>query len=185
MRPRNERWTPPKIPTETAAPPTAQRPVEAIAQLDPQQLVGTWHEIAHLPGSFGLTDNGVATLQFERHGNLALAVTRRPLDGSTPKGRIRRAAMRCPRPADEPARFRLRSAPEWLGWLPWVWSDCWVLALDTDAGWALLGDPDRRGLCLLSREPRMQRDLFDELKARARRMGYDLAPLVVSPYRAG
>ncbi|WP_329742300.1 lipocalin family protein [Dyella sp. A6] len=185
MRPRNERWEPTRPTTETVAAPTASQPIEAIARLSLEQLAGTWHEIAQLPGSFGLTHDGVAILQFERGGDQTLTLVRRPIENTTGKVRVRRCIMNRPKPGNEPAQFRLRSAPDWLAWLPSVWSDCWVIALDVKAGWAMLADPEKRSLCLLSREPRMQRELFDTLKGRVRHMGFDLAPLVVSPFRAG
>jgi apolipoprotein D and lipocalin family protein len=46
-----------------------------------------------------------------------------------------------------------------------------------------VGEPRRRYLWILAREPRMDYHLFEELKAIARRMGYDLAPLLVSRQR--
>jgi len=54
-----------------------------------------------------------------------------------------------------------------------------VIALDPDYQWAVVGEPDRRYLWILSRLPDMDRALFEQLKARAEAMGYDLAPLRV------
>ncbi|PAL05279.1 hypothetical protein B8W90_12155, partial [Staphylococcus hominis] len=55
----------------------------------------------------------------------------------------------------------------------------WVIALDPDYQWAVVGDPDRKYLWILSRSPTMDKALFASLKARAEAMGYDLAPLKV------
>ena len=70
--------------------------------------------------------------------------------------------------------------PGWLSWVPLVWADYWVVALDPDYQWAVVGDPDREYLWILSREPAMDAGLFEQLKARAEAMGYDLQPLVLA-----
>jgi apolipoprotein D and lipocalin family protein len=74
----------------------------------------------------------------------------------------------------------VRFAPDWLSWLPWVWADYWVIALDPGYQWAVVGEPDRDYLWILSREPSMDRAQFEQLKARAEAMGYDLSPLIVA-----
>ena len=61
-----------------------------------------------------------------------------------------------------------------------VWADYWVIALDPEYQWAMVGEPDREYLWILSREPTMDRALFDQLKAKAEAMGYDLSPLIVA-----
>ena len=55
-----------------------------------------------------------------------------------------------------------------------------MIALDPHYQWAMVGDPDREYLWILSREPSMDGELFARLKAGAEAMGYDLAPLVVA-----
>ncbi len=71
----------------------------------------------------------------------------------------------------------MRFVPDWLSWVPLVWADYWVLALDPDYQWALVGEPDRKYLWILSRLPEMDRAQFEQLKAKAETMGYDLGPL--------
>lgn len=40
--------------------------------------------------------------------------------------------------------LKVRFAPGWLSWLPWVWADYWVLELDADYRWAVVGGPRRK-----------------------------------------
>ena len=79
-----------------------------------------------------------------------------------------------------PSRLEVRFAPDWLSWLPAVWADYWVIALDPDYQWAMVGEPGRDYLWILSREPSMDRALFEQLKSKAEGMGYDLSPLVMA-----
>lgn len=79
-----------------------------------------------------------------------------------------------------PGSCRCASLPKWLAWLPLVWADYWVIALDPDYQWAMVGEPDRKYLWILSRSPQMQRAQLERLKAKAAEMGYDLSPLIVA-----
>ena len=74
----------------------------------------------------------------------------------------------------------MRFAPDWLSWVPWVWADYWVIALDPEYRWAMVGEPGRDYLWILSREPWMEPALFERLRDRAAAMGYDLSPLVMA-----
>lgn len=55
-----------------------------------------------------------------------------------------------------------------------------MIALDPDYQWAMVGEPDREYLWILSREPTMDRAQFDRLKAKAEAMGYDMKPLIMA-----
>ena len=54
-------------------------------------------------------------------------------------------------------------------------------ALDPDYQWAMVGEPGRDYLWILSREPSMDRALFEQLKAKAEGMGYDLFKVTEQP----
>jgi apolipoprotein D and lipocalin family protein len=77
-------------------------------------------------------------------------------------------------------KLEVRFAPKWLSWLPLVWADYWVVALGDDYRWAMVGQPGRKYLWILSRQPSLDRKTFDALKTRAVAMGYDLSGLIVS-----
>ena len=79
-----------------------------------------------------------------------------------------------------PGRLEVRFAPDWLSWLPMVWADYWVVDLDPGYEWAVVGSPNRKYLWILSRTPTMEKALFERIKARAEKMGYDLKPLVMA-----
>jgi apolipoprotein D and lipocalin family protein len=74
----------------------------------------------------------------------------------------------------------VRFAPDWLAWVPKVWADYWVIDLDADYKWAVVGSPSRKYLWILSRGPNMDRQLFQDLKARARQRGYPVDKLVMA-----
>lgn len=157
-------------------PSLAAAQVRSVDVLDFDRYAGQWHEIAHLPVSFQKKCIGDITASYglRSDGRISVRNRCRVADGTLVE------AEGEARPVDgAPGQLQVRFAPDWLSWVPFVWADYWVIALDPDYQWAVVGEPDRRYLWILSRSPSMSKELFDQLKARAEAMGYDLAPLRV------
>ena len=76
--------------------------------------------------------------------------------------------------------LQVRFAPEWLSWVPMVWADYWVIDLDPDYQWAVVGGPSKKYLWILSRRPAMDQALFTRLKDATRRRGYPVDDLVMA-----
>ena len=81
--------------------------------------------------------------------------------------------------AGHPGRLEVRFAPDWLAWVPLVWADYWVVELDLDYRWAVVGGAGHDQLWVLSRAPRMERATFEAIRARAARRGYPVERLVL------
>ena len=82
-----------------------------------------------------------------------------------------------------PGRLEVRFAPAWLGWLPFVWGDYWVIALDADYRHVLIGTPNREYLWILARDPVLDAAIVDDLLGRARELGFpvDLVQRAAGP----
>ncbi|KAF1692898.1 lipocalin family protein [Pseudoxanthomonas koreensis] len=161
----------------TARPASAATPVSSVPELELSRYAGQWYEIAHLPMSFQRQCAGDITASYalRADGSIEVRNACRTRDGR------RAEADGVARTVEgHPGRLQVSFVPRWLSWVPLVWADYWVIALDPDYQWAMIGDPDREYLWILSREPSMDAELFERLKARAGEMGYDLAPLVVA-----
>ena len=61
------------------------------------------------------------------------------------------------------------------------YGDCWVLALDPQYRWVLIGEPDREYGWVLSRTPTMDKTTLDAILARAEALGYDRAAFRFTP----
>lgn len=151
--------------------------VSSVEQLDITRYAGQWHEIARLPMFYQRKCIGEITAQYTLRDDGLLGVRNlcKNEDGEidTVDGVARRDD-------NHPGRLEVRFAPDWLSWLPLTWADYWVIALDPEYQWAVVGEPGREYLWILSRTPDMSRVRFDELKARVTAMGYDLEELIVS-----
>jgi len=155
----------------------AADPVTSVQALDISRYAGQWYEIARLPVSFQDECAGDITAAYTLRDDELIGVRNacRTVDGETSvaEGVARQVK-------GHPGRLEVRFAPDWLSWVPFLWADYWVIDLDPGYTWAVIGEPGREYFWILSREPAMDRALFDKIKARAVAMGYDLAPLIVA-----
>jgi apolipoprotein D and lipocalin family protein len=155
-------------------------PLELVDDVDLERYQGRWYEIALLPNRF--QDQCVAdtSAEYTLTGNGRIRVVNRC---RTADGDFNRVVGEA-RSADErPASFEVRFAPKWLSWLPFVWGDYQIMALDDDYRWAMVGAPSRKYLWILSREPSLPESRIESLLAEARRQGFDTEAVVRSPQR--
>ena len=147
-----------------------------VPALDLARYSGQWHEVARLPMFFQrkCTNRTTATYTPLAEGRIEVRNACRTKSGATISvvGEARTVA-------GKPGALQVRFAPSWLAWLPMVWADYWVVDLDPDYRWAVVGGPDRDYLWILSRTPTMERSQYEQIKARAARRGYPVQDLVV------
>ena len=61
----------------------------------------------------------------------------------------------------------------------WPFSgDYWIIDLDPDYKWAVVGEPGRKYFWILSREPRLDDTLYQQILDRAKQQGYDVGPMI-------
>ncbi len=75
-------------------------------------------------------------------------------------------------------KLEVRFAPAWLSFLPLVWGDYWVIDLAPDYSFAVIGEPNRKYLWILSRTPALDETTLQGIYARMRDQGYDPATLI-------
>ena len=161
-----------------AALPETRLPNTSVPALDLQRYAGKWYEQASLPMFFTRACVGDTTAQYTPQADGTMAVRNRC---RTANGSHQQADAVARRPGQNPAELEVRFAPRWLSWLPMVWGDYWVIALDPDYQWAMVGTPGRDYLWILSRAPQLDEQTYAALVERARRMGYPVDKLHKTP----
>lgn len=154
----------------------ASLPNTSVPALDLQRYSGQWHEIAHLPMFFQRNCVAHITADYTPQADGRVGV-RNACDDKAGKRIVSEGVARSV--AGHPGRLEVRFAPDWLAWAPFVWADYWVVELDPDYKWAVVGGPDRNHLWVLSRTPTLPRAQFEDIKARAARRGYPVDRLVL------
>lgn len=151
-----------------------QLPNQPVTTLALSRYQGQWHEIAHIPAFFQRRCTGPATAAYTPNPNGTLRVLTTCATSSGIKT-VDGVAKYTP---GRPGAFKVRFVPAWLGWVPKAWFDYWVIDIDPDYQWAVIGGPDSRHLWIMSRDRRMSGALYDRLVERARQRGYPVEKLV-------
>lgn len=140
-----------------------------VAAVDLARYAGTWFEIARLPNSFQDGDRVCegTTATYTARPDGQIGVVNRCVDAA---GAREATATAYAVQGSDNARLRVTFFWPFYG-------DYWVLGLDPDYRWALVGAPDRKFLWLLSRTPTMTAADEEAAWAIARREGFDLSAL--------
>ena len=159
----------------TAAAVQTARPVGTVPFVDLDRYVGDWFEIARLPNRFQRECVGDVRASYARRADGRLDVVNQC---RTDDGRIQ--ARGIARVVDDRtfARLKVRFAPAWLAFLPFVWGDYWIIGLAEDYSWAVVGSPDREYLWILARTPRLDDESAAAALGGARANGFDLERLI-------
>lgn len=161
----------------------ARADLEAVPDLDLDRYAGTWYEVARLPNRFQDRCSSDVTARYELRDDGRIDVLNRCVKADGEAIEARGVARRASK--DGPASIlEVRFAPAFLGFLPAVWGDYQVFALDPDYRWAAVGEPRRRYLWILSRTPRLDEALLGKILETAASRGFDLEPLIRTPQSA-
>ncbi len=155
----------------------AAPPLPVVAAVDLDRYAGQWHEIARYPNRFErmCVDDVTATYTRNTDGTIAVVNECRKADGT------RERADGLARVVHAPAKLEVRFAPPWLSWLPLVWGDYWIIDLDPDYRFVVIGEPAREYLWILAREPALDDDTWHTIYGTVSRLGYDPEKLVRNP----
>lgn len=160
----------------------AQVPNVPVETVDLARYAGTWYEHAHLPMVFQrqCVADTTATYRANEDGTLDVVNRCRTREGGFEEARgVARTVD------GRSSTLEVRFAPRWLSWLPLVWGDYWVIALDEAAyQWAMVGAPDADYLWILSRTPQLDPSVRAQLVEQARAMGYRVDELIETPQRS-
>jgi apolipoprotein D and lipocalin family protein len=152
------------------APPAQFAPPPTVPQVKLSRYMGDWFEIARLPNPFQKKcAQTTARYTLTKEGHFKI------LNGClTPEGKQLEASGRA-HVVELATGSKLRVTFFWP-----FYGDYWILDLDADYRWALVGTPDRKYLWVLSRNERMEDSRLETLLNKARTLGYDLSSLIRS-----
>ena len=157
----------------SARPNGAVIPVDSV---DLDRYAGRWHEVARFPNSFQSDCVRETVAEYERlpNGQILVVNSCRQADGTTKRaeGRAKLADRDGPT-----SKLKVRFAPAFLSFLPMVWGNYWVLDLTDDYSAALVGDPSRKYLWVLSRTTVMADSVYLRMVDAAERQGFDVRRL--------
>ena len=146
--------------------------LRTVEYVDLERYGGRWFEIARIPTKHERHCLKNATVDYAMRPDGKMHVEARCTlqDGSID---MTRGVAEVADPTNAKLRIKYaRRAP---------WMDYWVLDLDADYRWAVVGEPKRDMLWILSRTPNFDEALFDQIRRYAVTQGYDPDRLIRSP----
>jgi apolipoprotein D and lipocalin family protein len=156
-----------------------ETPVRTVPSVDLNKYSGTWYEIAKYPNKFQKNCVGNTTATYTLKGEGKLEVLNRCLE----KDGTEKAAKAAGKVDDKKtnAKLKVRFAPGFTSFLPFVWANYWVIDLADDYSYAVVGTPDRDYFWILSRKSDMDDATYQAILRRAETQGFVPGKVVKTP----
>ena len=137
--------------------------LEVVQSVDLSRYVGRWYEISRLPNSFQkkCADMVKANYKLRADGKIEVINRCRKASGdyATAKGKAKIV--------DKKTNAKLKVTFFWP-----FYGDYWILDLGPNYEYAVVGEPGRKYLWILSRSPRMDEALYQQLLGKMAAQGF-------------
>jgi len=150
-------------------------PLETVPFVDLSRYTGIWYEIARYPNSFQEGCVGSrATYSLTNDGRISVLneCYDRSFDGGI------RSAHGSARVIDKSSNAKLKVSFFW----PFS-GDYWIIDLGRDYEYAVIGNPKRKYLWILSRTKILEGNKYDEILERLKEKQYDTTKLIPTPQK--
>lgn len=140
-------------------------PLNTVARVDLNRYLGEWHEVARYPNSFQKDCyKSKAEYSLKENGDVRVLNTCRK---GSPDGELK-SAEGTAWIMDKGTNAKLKVRFFW----PFS-GDYWIIDLGEDYDYAVVGEPSREYLWILSRNPQMDDATYQGVLSRIRENGYD------------
>ena len=139
-----------------------------VKQLDINRYMGKWYEIARYDHSFekGMT-HVIAEYTLEENGRI------RVVNKGMKEGELKEIVGKGKQPEPEEYPGQLK-----VSFFLWFYADYYIMELDKDYQYALVGSSSDKYLWILSRTPKMEKVQLDKLLNNLIQRGYDISKLI-------
>ena len=147
-----------------------------VKQVDLKKYIGLWYEIAKIPNSFQNHCTYGTTAEYKIDDDGDIIVTNSCYDD---EGKID-VAEGLAKVVDKNTNAKLEvSFFSILGIRPF-WGDYWIIGLDENYRWAVVGTPSRKYGWILSRTPKLPDDTIEEIFSLLKSQNYNPADFEMS-----
>ncbi len=151
--------------------------VKTVDHVDLKKYVGLWYEIARIPNKFQDQCVKGTTAQYSIENDDRIKVINSCIDEDGEVDEAEGVA----KVVDKKSNAKLEvSFVSFLGIRPF-WGDYWIVGLDENYMWAVIGTPDRKYGWILSRTKKLEESTMNEIKNILKRNGYNLDDFKESP----
>lgn len=151
---------------------TPAPPLPTVRAVDLGRYYGTWYEIARLPNRFQSMCVSDTRAAYRPDGKDVSVVNQ----CRTADGRFEQASGIAKLvEGSNGAKLRVSFFRPFYG-------DYWILELDPDYRWVLVGEPGRNYAWILAREPKLDEATLEKLLTRATALGFDQQAFLRTPH---
>lgn len=153
---------------------TTHPPLETVSAVDLNRYYGTWYEIARLPNRFQRRCVSDTRASYQPAGaDVTVLNACRTADGTLDQAKGIAKVVQ----GSGGARLRVSFFRPFYG-------DYWILDLDPDYRWVLIGEPGREYAWVLARQPGLDSATLETLLSKAAALGFDRQKFVTTPHTA-
>lgn len=152
--------------------PSKEAPLLTVPQVDLNRYVGDWYEIARTPNRYESHCGGAVKVHYELlpDGRMGVKNACKQRDGKTDTAHGRANI------ADPVSKSKLRVTFFWP-----FFGDYWIIDLDKDYRYAVVGEPERKYLWIISRSAQIDPKLYEAILKRIAEHGYDTSKITRTP----
>ncbi len=163
--------------------------LQAVPSIDLSRYQGQWYQIAYYPNTFQKQCVANTTANYKPLANGQIEVTNqcKTADGTLSTA-VGAARVKPPKFLGVPvakgtvtSKLEVRFAPSYLSWINAVWAPYWVIQLADDYRYAVIGEPNREYLWILSRTPTLNPQDRAIITGLLQQQGYDPTKLQEEP----
>ncbi|SEB95848.1 lipocalin family protein [Terriglobus roseus] len=152
----------------------AQTPLRTVDRVDLQRYLGRWYEIARIPNRFEKKCVRDVTAEYAMSGTeISVRNACTQADGSI------KIAKGKAKVVDRTTGAKLKVTFFWP-----FYGDYWVIGLDPQYRWAIVGEPSRKYGWILSRTPALPADTLRTIHRQLEASGYRPSDLIYPPQTA-
>jgi apolipoprotein D and lipocalin family protein len=146
--------------------------LETVERVELNKYVGRWYEIARYPNRFQKQCTGDTTANYSvlDDGKIQVLNACRKQDGKIDQAKGKAKIV------DRETNAKLKVTFFWP-----FYGDYWIIGLDPEYRWAVVGEPGRKYLWILSRTPQMSDADYEHALRIIRKSGYDDSKLMKTP----
>lgn len=156
----------------------SQAPVTTVNSVDLERYQGEWFEVASIPQRFTSQCVSHTRATYNLLDNGQVQVINSCINGDGERSEAEGRARINP---DFNQTSRLQVT--FVHWFKWWWmfsGDYWVMNLDSDYQWSLVGHPERNSLWVLSRQETLPNTDLLELRRLIEDQGYDSCRVLIT-----
>lgn len=146
-----------------------QKELKTVDYVDLKKYAGLWYEVAKIPNRFQkhCVKETTAKYTVKENGEIEVINSCNDEDGKLDK------TEGVARVVDKKSNAKLKvSFFSIIGWRP-VWGDYWIIGLDENYQWAIIGTPSRKYGWILARQPQLDQNTLEKIYSILTEQGYN------------